>query len=113
MIIKEVEVKGRKWNKESLKDLLKNNDMAVIRALLLIYSYQTESEKEFAETTEDNGMGFNGVDAEILTSFVNWYKAHNYLSEKQMFLARKKIMKYAQQILNHMYNEQQKEVANV
>ena len=108
MKIKEVEVNGRTWNKADIKDLLQKNDKAVIRGLIVIYNYQTADEKATAETSHDNGMGFNGIDAEILTSFVNFYSRNGYLSQKQLGIARKKMLKYSQQLLNHMYNEKMK-----
>jgi hypothetical protein len=43
-------------------------------------------------------MGFNGVDAEILTSFAVQIKRFNRLSPKQIEIARKKMGKYARQL---------------
>ena len=101
--VKEVEVNGKTWNKSDIKDLLQRNDKAVIRGMLIIYGYQTADEQEFAETSHSNGIGFNGVDAEILTNFVNFYSRNGYLSPKQLEIARKKMLKYSQQLLNYMY----------
>ncbi len=42
---KQVEVNGKLWDKEKLKDLLMKNDKAVMRALLLLYSFQTDEEQ--------------------------------------------------------------------
>lgn len=99
---KSVEVKGRTWTQDDIKELLRNNDRAVIRALLVIYNYQTDSEKASGETKFDNGIGFNGVDAYILTSFAQQVNSRGFLSPKQMNIARKKMLKYSGQILKHM-----------
>ena len=100
--IKEVTVKGRVWTNEDIKELIRTNDKAVIRALLVIYSYQTAHEKACGETIADNGIGFNGVDAEILSSFAEQFNRRGFLSPKQMRIARKKLPKYSGQILKHM-----------
>lgn len=100
--IKSVEVNGKAWTQDMIKELIRTNDKAVVRALLVIYNYQTDSEKAWGETKFDNGIGFNGVDANILTSFAQQVNARGFLSPKQMFIARKKMLKYAGQILKHM-----------
>lgn len=100
--MKTVYKNGREWSKQDIKDLLSRNDKAVKRALLLIYDYQTEEEKSCEETVEDNGIGFSGVDANILSSFARQLKEKEWLSSKQMEIARKKMLKYSGQILRHM-----------
>ena len=101
--MKKVYKNGKYWTKEDIKSLLSRNDKAVKKALFIIYNYQTDSEKSTEETLEHNGVGFNGADALILTSFVNQLK-YRELSEKQMIILRKKMIKYSGQILNHMEN---------
>jgi predicted GTPase len=97
-----------------VKDLLTRNDKAVKRALVVIWERQTEDEKAAHTTHENNGIGFNGVDAPILTSFVeqmkrkgetqglNWKQGEAWLSPKQVQLARKKVMKYSGQLFRIM-----------
>lgn len=86
------------WSKEEIKNLLSTNDKAVCRAVVAIYNKQTDCEKDCAETTDANGVGFNGADANILSSFAEWILKRGYLTEKQMVIARKKMMKYAKQL---------------
>lgn len=100
--VESVEVNGKAWTKDMIKELIQTNDKAVVRALLVIYNYQTESEKACGETRFDNGIGFNGVDANILTSFAEQVNTRGFLSPKQMMIARKKMLKYSGQILRHM-----------
>ena len=94
------------WTKEDIQEGLKTNDHWVVRGVLAIYDYQTEDEKNIEDTKHNNGVGFNGVDGHILSSFAvqikKWEnsgkKYRTPLSPKQMKLARKKIMKYAGQL---------------
>ena len=104
--IKSVVVNGKEWTKDSIKDLLKHNDKALIRAILVIYSYQTDNEKAWGETKYDNGMGFNGLDANLLSSFAQQYEQRHFLTDKQLFIARKKMPKYAGQLLKHMSSKE-------
>jgi hypothetical protein len=87
------------WNKESIRELLEKNDRAVWRAVHRIYQNQTESEKMTENTHEDNGVGFTGADAYILTNFAKFYIKTGYLTTKQTAYARKKIKKYWRQLL--------------
>ena len=50
-------------------------------------------------TVEDNGIGFNGVDGAILSSFAQQLNRTGSLSPKQLFIARAKMVKYAGQLL--------------
>lgn len=87
-----------KWNRNNIRELLQTNDKAVIRGLMVLYSFQTADEQNIGLTVEENGMGFNGADAEILTSFAQFYERTGRLSDKQLEIARSKILKYAGQI---------------
>ena len=87
------------WTKDEIKSMLNENDRAVARGVLAIYNRQTDGEKIDDNTHESNGVGFNKIDAEILSSFARWFYAHGYLTEKQTAIARKKIMKYAGQLV--------------
>jgi len=86
------------WKKEEIKDLIENRNDAVIRGMLRIYDLQTESEKVFGDTHENNSIGFSGVDGDIMSSFVKFYNKTNFLTFKQMKIARKKMLKYAGQL---------------
>ena len=45
-----------------LKDLLKTNDKALLRAIVLVYDNQTPEEKDKDESIEDNCIGFSKND---------------------------------------------------
>lgn len=110
----QVIVKGKAWDKDSLRDLLNKNDVAVKRAILLIYSFQTDEEKCFGATKTVNGKGFSKFDVEILSSYAVQLQRGHDLSLAQMYVARPKIKKYVGQILQYMKNreEQSKVLSN-
>ena len=68
----------------------------------IVYGFQTEGEKFSKETIEENGIGFSGCDAMILSSFAQQLLDKNYLSQKQMEITRRKMLKYCGQILKYM-----------
>lgn len=75
-----------------------SKDAARLKALLWIYKYQTEEEKQTDSTHVLNGVGFTGTDAEILSSFSKQLIEKGWLSPKQMIIVRKKIKKYENQM---------------
>ena len=91
--------KTKKERKEQIKELLLTNDRAVQRGVVAIYQRQTESEQATLSTKENNGVGYSGVHAEIMSSFAQRLLRGMALTEKQMVYARKIILKYAGQLL--------------
>lgn len=88
------------WTPTEIKALLVDNDKAVARAIVAIYGRQTADEQAIGETTQSNGVGFNGVDAEFLSSLAKFYTAKGFLSPGQLKYGRKKIMKYTGQLVD-------------
>lgn len=93
--------------KEMVKHNMQEADSTVIRSLLMVYANQTSDEQESEHTKYDNKVGFSGVDSQILTSFAKqvqrFYASKNRtygspLSEKQMRLCRRLMMRYAGQV---------------
>lgn len=95
------------WTKDAILDKLATNDVMVERSLLVMYERQTADEQSAQSTGHNNGIGFNGTDAEILSKFAEWVKGGKQrgipegkrLSEKQRILTRKKLKKYSRQLL--------------
>jgi hypothetical protein len=87
------------WTKEHIQHLLLNSDKAVGRALLQIYARQTEDEQRSKDTRHHNSMGFSGVDGEFLSDIAERYKRYNTLTEKQLAIVRRKMLKYWKQLL--------------
>jgi hypothetical protein len=74
-------------------------DAMRIKALLWIYKYQTPEEKHAQTTRVLNGVGFTGVDGELLSSFAKQIISKGYLSDRQMEIVRKKMKKYEMQMM--------------
>lgn len=108
---KAVTIKNKTWTKEDIKELLRKNNKAVERAIVLLYSFQTYEEQKYGHTEECNGVGFNRLDSNILSSFAEQILGDRNLSPKQLLIARIRLEKYAGQILNYMatkYKETEK-----
>lgn len=93
------------YNKGDMRELFGSpdsiswrQDAARVKALLYLYDFQTEDEQHSNTTHHHNKMGFNGTDAGLLSSFAQQIINRKFLSDKQMALLRRKIVKYAGQI---------------
>ena len=89
---------AKTWTKEEIKDLILKNDEMVKRSVIKLYERQTSYEQLVGETEEYNGVGFNGVDSEILSSFAKFIQKAGFLTPKQTTIARKKLVKYSNQL---------------
>lgn len=78
----------------------------ICRALVALYERQTEDEQSTETTSTKNGIGFNGIDAPILTSLAKFYQERGFLTPKQVDLAAKRLQRYTKQ-LAHIANQQQ------
>jgi len=67
-------------------------------ALVALYHRQTADEQAAGDTRHNNGVGFTGHDAPVLTSIAQWYMDKGFVTPKQGELIRKKIKKYAGQL---------------
>lgn len=96
-------LKGKVWDKESIQRVIDANDQAVARALMIVYANQTDGERRSRQTIEDNGVGFTGCDAEVLTEVAEkWKQWGRWASPRQANFVRRKVRKYHKQILQHM-----------
>ena len=91
-------MENKVWKKEEIVQLLRTNDKAVLRGLLVVYSFQTKDEQGLSATVIHNGVGFNSFDADFMTSVAKQYKELGRLTTTQMRLVRKVIVKYAKQL---------------
>lgn len=89
----------KKWTKEEIKNLLDTNPAFVGRAIVKIYERQTSEEQSNGATIKNNGVGFNGLDASLLTDFAKFFKHAGFLTPKQLAIGRNKIKKYAGQLV--------------
>lgn len=94
----DVYAKRRIWTEDEIRNLIQKNDKVLYGALRRIYAEQTADEQASGETNHQNGVGFNGVDAPILSSFCEFLNRTGFLTPKQKTLARKKLVKYNKQL---------------
>lgn len=88
----------RIWTEEEIKKLVQENDEVLYGALKKLYACQTADEQAIGDTHVINGMGFNGVDAPILSSMAEFLKKTGFLTPKQKIICRKKLVKYNKQL---------------
>ena len=84
---------------ETIRDLLRTHDRAVMRAIWVLYERQTSTEQLCGVTLDDNGIGFNAFDAKFLTSLATQADERGWLTPRQITYGRKAVMKYAGQLV--------------
>ena len=82
-----------------LKDLLKTNDKALLKAIVLIYDNQTPEEKDRGESIEDNCIGFSKIDAKEMGDIARKIKAGKVLTKGELAKSRNKMQKYWKQLM--------------
>ena len=87
---------------EYVKVQLSTNPAWVQRAIVKLWQRQTADEQAAKTTGHDNGVGFNGTDAMILSSFAEQINKGRTLSVKQLAIAFKKLPKYSKQIISEI-----------
>lgn len=70
--------------KTEIINLLKTNDRAVARALLVLTERQTADEQASENTRYRNGRGFRPCHAHMGTSMAKFFQRNGYLSPKQI-----------------------------
>lgn len=98
------------WSARVIRHNMEVLDEWLERGIAAIYNKQTEDEQMAEQTVHNNGVGFNGIDADIMSSFAKHIIAHNQnkrlglwtypkpLSRKQYNTARNIMGKYAGQL---------------
>lgn len=89
---------NKQWE-QYLKQLVKTNDKALFRAIVLIYGNQTDEEKYKGKSVEDNNIGFTKYDAREMSEIALKIKAKIPLSEAEMAKSRNKMQKYWKQLM--------------
>ncbi len=95
------------WTKATLISLLERNDMAVCRAVVAIDNRQTMEEHATDNTIAHNGRGWGKFDAKFGSKMAElvrqWERGESVyaapLSEKQVYAARRMVLKYTRQLL--------------
>ena len=93
-----------------VKNQLSTNPAWAQRAIVKLWERQTADEQSSQVTRNVNGMGFNGTDAFILSSFAEQINKGRTLSPKQLTIAFKKLPKYSRQIISEIPSEKLTEI---
>ena len=96
--------------KSFIQSQLATNPAWAIKGLVKIYTLQTSDEQASDTTSHNNGVGFSGCDANILSSFAKQVKAGRNLSPKQMVIVYKKMPRYYRQILQFISEDKMAEL---
>lgn len=98
--------------KNFVKNKLSTNPKWVERAIIKLFERQTSDEQTSEETNHHNNVGFNGIDAKILSSFAKWLNrsANNHLSFKQLQCSYRILPKYWKQVWSLIPTEKQEEL---
>ena len=88
------------YTKEVVQEKLATNVAWMEKALIVLYGFQTEDEKEEGGTKWENGMGFNGTDSRYLSWCAQWVLSGRHLSGHHVEKVGKRLPKYWRQILN-------------
>lgn len=88
----------KQWEKY-LKDLLRTNDQALLKAIVLIYNSQTDEEKNKGESIENNHIGFSKIDAKEMGDIAKKIKADKALTKSELAKSRNKMQKYWKQLM--------------
>lgn len=107
------DLKTKKARIDFIKDKLSTNDMWILKGLITIFDNQTADEQRQKTVRCDNGIGFTRGDADFMCSIAKGLiergireafelrqrlSVDTILSQKQAFLLRKRIVKYAGQL---------------
>lgn len=84
--------------KEVVKQQLATNQRWQLKAVQLLYSYQTKDEQKSEQTNESNGVGFTAFDAPILTDIAEKAR-YSRLQNYHYGILSKRLPKYWKQIM--------------
>jgi hypothetical protein len=97
---------------EYIKNQLATNQAWAVKALVKVYTLQTLDEQATGQTSNLNGVGFNGIDSQILSSFAEQVNKGRNLSAKQMAIVFKKMPRYHKQVASFIPAEKMAEIEN-
>ena len=102
-------MRTKEWTRDEILNLINTNDEITKRAIIQLYNRQTLSEKKVQAALLHNKQGFNHADSKFLSSLAEQINKNRVLSNKQLFVARKRLQKYANQLTN-IANEKLKQM---
>ena len=82
-----------------LKHLIRTNELALLKSIVLIYDNQTEEEKLIGVSAGENKIGFNRWDAEEMTHIARKIKRGIPLKQNEIIHAKLTMPKYWKQLM--------------
>lgn len=95
---KGIQIEVKVWTEDEIKTYVQTNDKVLYGAIKKLYDEQTVDEKEAGQTKHYNNIGFNGADSKFMSSIAEFLIRRGYLTDKQKFAARKRMVKYTKQL---------------
>jgi len=71
----------RIWTRSEIDQLLNDNDIAVMRAIVRLFNLQTSDEVKTSTTKHENSVGFSAADAKAGTRMARWLLGMNDRNE--------------------------------
>lgn len=93
-----IQIEVKVWTEDEIGTLIQVNDKVLYGALKKLYNEQTADEKCAGETKHNNGVGFNGADSKFMSSVAEFLIKRGFLTDKQKYCVRKKLVKYTKQL---------------
>ena len=93
------ELKTKKAKVAFVREMVGSDTTWALRGLVRIYGFQTDAEQRVGNTVEHNGVGFSGVDGDILSSFAEQVQKGRQMSVKQMAIIFKRMPRYSNQLV--------------
>lgn len=97
----------KEW-KEYLQNLIRTNDRALYKAILLIDSRQTDMEKAMGATIEHNKRGFGASHAPFLTSMALRIRGGAELTPQMKAISRNMMVHYWKQLYDLSLQKQRR-----
>ena len=104
-------MRTKEWTRQEIEDIININYNMLTKAILLLFERQTKNEQKHWVTNVHNNIGFNHADAKFFSSIASQLKNNKHLTDKQIYVCRKRIKKYGRQ-LTEIANEKLKQRLN-
>lgn len=88
----------QQWE-QYLKQLVKSNNKALYRAVVIVYQNQTDKEQISGQSIEDNYVGFTKWDAKEMTAIAQKIIRKQKLTDSEIAKSRNKMQKYWKQLM--------------
>ena len=65
-------MKSKAWTRKEIDELLRKNDISVMRGIVRLFELQTADEQRVAKVKKKNCIGFSAADAKAGTRMARW-----------------------------------------